>query len=287
MYGYVYEITCKINNKKYIGQHRSEVFDESYLGSGTIQRRAVEKYGKENFEIRILQICESAEELNRVEQQLIAQNNAVQSDEFYNLINYGTQCEFSELSRKRMSEAAKRRSNTSEFKQRMSALHRGKIISPEVIARRVETLKRTREHKPNPLKGKKLPREVVEKMLESRKGYKHTQETRDKIQASLKIAMQQRDQFGANNPFFGKHHSEEMKEKLRKANSEKVMVNNGTVTKQITLEELPAYLSAGFCRGQIKSNVKRIWIHLNSQTKLIPEEQSADFLQSGWQLGRS
>ncbi len=46
MYGYVYITTCRENNKSYIGRHKG-TFDSSYLGSGVVFSRAIEKYGKE------------------------------------------------------------------------------------------------------------------------------------------------------------------------------------------------------------------------------------------------
>lgn len=45
---YVYLTTNLVNNKKYIGQHYGEVTD-SYIGSGSILKKAIEKYGKNNF----------------------------------------------------------------------------------------------------------------------------------------------------------------------------------------------------------------------------------------------
>ncbi len=49
---YIYEITNNINGKTYIGQHLDR--GDNYWGSGTNIRRAIEKYGVENFSKRII-----------------------------------------------------------------------------------------------------------------------------------------------------------------------------------------------------------------------------------------
>ena len=43
MFGYIYKTTNLINGKIYIGQHKSEVFDNSYYGSGKLIGRAITK----------------------------------------------------------------------------------------------------------------------------------------------------------------------------------------------------------------------------------------------------
>lgn len=85
MYGYIYETICKINNKKYIGKHQSEVFDNSYLGSGVLLKRAIELYGEENFEVKLLVECANLNELNEQEKYYIHLNNAQESGDFYNI----------------------------------------------------------------------------------------------------------------------------------------------------------------------------------------------------------
>lgn len=287
MYGYVYEVTCKVNGKRYIGQHKSSKFDSSYLGSGTIQVRALEKYGRDNFSVRVLQECNTAEELNLAEQKHIADNNAVSSEEFYNLINYGQQCCFSDDTRHKMSEAAKLRSNAPEFKARMSKLHKGKVVPKDVIERRTASLKRTYQIHGNPQKGKKLSKETIEKMLESRKGYKHSEETKQRISKSLKDAFQDRDQNGEKNPFYGKHHSEETKQAIRQKIQGRVNVNNGLITKQVLPDEVESYLAKGFVLGRLPNKTEpRVWIHNGEATKLIPESKLAEFVALGWQQGR-
>lgn len=55
MYVYVYKITNKANDKIYVGQRKSDHFDERYFGGGVIIASAVNKYGKENFDREILE----------------------------------------------------------------------------------------------------------------------------------------------------------------------------------------------------------------------------------------
>lgn len=89
LYRFVYKTTNLINGKSYIGQHTTTNLDDGYLGSGTILKKAIEKYGKANFEREILEFADSYEELNNLEKKYIASNNAVDDDEYYNLIDGG------------------------------------------------------------------------------------------------------------------------------------------------------------------------------------------------------
>lgn len=87
---FVYLVTCKINNMKYIGRHQCEgkIEDDNYLGSGRFQRKAIEKYGCENFERTILCVCKTKEETCEKEKEYIKKYDAVKSHKFYN-IGYG------------------------------------------------------------------------------------------------------------------------------------------------------------------------------------------------------
>ena len=85
---YIYLTINKINGKKYIGQHKGEPND-SYLGSGTLLKRAIDKYGKENFEKEIICLCSSQEELDEKEKYYIKLYDAVNSEEFYNIAEGG------------------------------------------------------------------------------------------------------------------------------------------------------------------------------------------------------
>lgn len=87
MYGYVYLTVNLINGKKYIGQHKGE-FTKDYLGSGKLIKRAIKKYGKENFVVSILEYADSKEKLNELEIDYIARLKK-SGEENYNLAKGG------------------------------------------------------------------------------------------------------------------------------------------------------------------------------------------------------
>jgi group I intron endonuclease len=71
MFGYIYKTTNLLNGKTYIGK-KYGCFDHNYYGSGMILKQAIEKYGKNNFEITILAECDCEDTLNNTEKLFIA-----------------------------------------------------------------------------------------------------------------------------------------------------------------------------------------------------------------------
>ena len=93
MYGYIYETTNLINGKKYIGKHKANRFDESYYGSGIQLKKALNKYGKENFKVQILEeVNTNQKDLDKAETRWILASNAVRDDDYYNN-SYGGESE--------------------------------------------------------------------------------------------------------------------------------------------------------------------------------------------------
>lgn len=109
MYGYVYEVTNKINGKKYIGRHSSPFINENYKGSGTLIVRAIRKYGWDNFDLAILEECDSFESLLEREAYWIDKFDCVNNDLYYNLCPGGEGFKkgmrFSDYHREAISEA--------------------------------------------------------------------------------------------------------------------------------------------------------------------------------------
>lgn len=88
-FGFIYETTNKITGKKYIGKCIFKRLNswKTYLGSGLYLKRAIKKYGKENFSREILFLALDELELNEIEEFIIQISNAVSSDDYYNLKN--------------------------------------------------------------------------------------------------------------------------------------------------------------------------------------------------------
>lgn len=129
-----------INKKKYIGLDSKN--NSKYLGSGKHLKRAIKKYGKENFVKTIIESCNSLEELNNRECYWIEHYNAIKSNEFYNLSKGGiggwlgdevnekrrttlTGHKHSEETKKKIGEKAKGRKPSKETRKKMSESQTG------------------------------------------------------------------------------------------------------------------------------------------------------------------
>lgn len=136
-YGYIYMTINLINNKKYIGKKKGKI-DNWYLGSGIYLKRAINKYGKENFKKEILDICYSLEEQNQKEKEWIEKYNAVEDNMFYNIASGGDGGDIiSNLSKSRK-EALRQKHR--EKKGSLNSFY-GRSHSKESIRRMMETKK--------------------------------------------------------------------------------------------------------------------------------------------------
>jgi len=83
----IYKIINKINKKFYIGYHKTKNINDEYFGSGNLIKRAIKKYGKENFDKKILFVFTNEREAFKKEKELVNEN-LINSKNCYN-INLG------------------------------------------------------------------------------------------------------------------------------------------------------------------------------------------------------
>lgn len=129
----IYCIRNSIDGKRYIGQSvniKRRIKDHKCLmkkgkESNRHLNSACQKYGYENFYFSVLAIC-GIDELDKLERGLIEIYNTMNDEFGYNLTNGGnSRKEFSEETRKLLSEKSKGRPCSQEAKRVLSEIHKG------------------------------------------------------------------------------------------------------------------------------------------------------------------
>jgi hypothetical protein len=84
VYYTIYQINNLVNGKIYIGKHITSDLDDDYMGSGKHLRRAIAKYGIENFQKDILFVFDNEADMNTKEAELVTAEFVLE-DTNYNL----------------------------------------------------------------------------------------------------------------------------------------------------------------------------------------------------------
>jgi len=84
MYYTIYKITNQIDGKIYIGSHKTKDLNDDYMGSGKYLKRAMDKYGVENFAKEILFVFSTPEEMYAKEAEIVNEDFLV-TENTYNL----------------------------------------------------------------------------------------------------------------------------------------------------------------------------------------------------------
>ena len=89
MFYYLYEIRNLINDNIYVGVHKTTDMDDGYMGSGKILKRAIHKYGSENFQKTILEMFDDQEQMFQREEEIVNDEFLLREDT-YNLRRGGS-----------------------------------------------------------------------------------------------------------------------------------------------------------------------------------------------------
>jgi|APGre2960657423_1045063.scaffolds.fasta_scaffold96747_2 hypothetical protein len=103
MYYIIYKTINQIDNKYYIGAHTTMNINDGYIGSGKYLKRAIKKYGIENFKRQILFQFDNSMDMYNKEKELI--NEQVVKDQNSYNIKIGGEGGFDHLRGPEFSEA--------------------------------------------------------------------------------------------------------------------------------------------------------------------------------------
>jgi group I intron endonuclease len=189
----IYKTTNLINGKFYIGKDTRNL--KCYLGSGELLKRAIDKYGKENFKKEILEFCDNLSELDSREKFWIKELKAIENG--YNLTEGGTGGDTftnnpnKELIRDTLEKRVysddvkqKRIKNLIPFQKGENHPNFGKKQTDETKNKRKE--KFLKNGYTSPMFGKNHTEESKEKNRQKHLGKKLSEETKQKMRESAK-----------------------------------------------------------------------------------------------------
>lgn len=155
----IYKITNTINNKFYIGVHKTDNPMDSYYGSGIVIQDAIKKHGKQNFKKEILFIFDNAIDAYNKEREIVNED-FVNDPNTYNMQVGGIPS--IEWTEERKIKASQRLSGINHFSygKKLSEEHKRKIglagLGRKMSRESIERGAAKRKGKPSPVKGRKL-----------------------------------------------------------------------------------------------------------------------------------
>jgi group I intron endonuclease len=245
---YVYVITNLVNGKKYIGDHSTNILNDSYLGSGIALKEAIKKYGRENFEREILKICGTKQEAFDLQKLYIEKFNTLTPNGYNICPTGGTECSGGTISestrlklryqklgiplkkehREKTGKAMLGKKHSEKTKELMSQQRKG-ITKSEDHKRKIgEAQKGERNHMYGKIPWNKgltniFSEDAKEKIGRSSKGnsyhsgHSHSEEARRKIGKASE----------GNQYWINKTHTEESKKKMSESHQGKIPANKG------------------------------------------------------------
>lgn len=246
----IYKTVNLANSKFYLDAHKTKDLNDNYLGSGIALKRAIKKYGIENFKKEILFIFTTKKEMFNAERFLV-DNILINQPDCYNanIVGYGGSAKGSKISEQakinigngqkgrpshrkgktgvysketldKMSQAQKGRKHSEETKQKMSDIAKGRKVSEETKHKISETNK----GRPGTFKGKKHSEEAKLKISEARKGKSLSEEHKRKIvEAGKGRVPSEETRYKISESNKGNFFSEEHKRKLSEAHKGNVV----------------------------------------------------------------
>jgi hypothetical protein len=161
-----------MNNKIYIGVHKTEDLNDGYMGSGKVVKSAINKYGIDNFRKDILEFFENAELMYAREKDIV-NHEFIMNENTYNLRRGGTGG-FDYINLKKLNRNSgnvNKRNNHYEISSKGGIITRDKELGiHSEISRKKSKLSLKKKYPNGTFFNKKHSNETIEKMKSSHVG---------------------------------------------------------------------------------------------------------------------
>ena len=184
---YIYKTINLVNGKIYIGKSQN-TFNPSYLGSGSILKKAIRKYGKSNFKVDVLEECSSLEDLDLREIFWIKEYDSLNPEVGYNITSGGTGGDtyknnpnypniLENLKRRRHTEETRKKISENNWQSKNKGARSGSKWSEE----QRKKMESKWEENGGPMKNRSHTMEAKLKISGSKKGKSMSEETKEKM----------------------------------------------------------------------------------------------------------
>ena len=292
----IYQITNILNNKIYIGCHKTENINDKYMGSGINLIKDIREFGVNNFKKDVLFIFDNQVDMLSKESEIV-NSEFIQRDNTYNIARGGAflcgeLCKgttvvidaYGDMFRIRLDDDRYLSGELKPIscgyvsvKDKNGKTSRVKIDDESYLSGDLVPIWSGRSHK----------EESKNKIRGDRNGFygkTHTDETK------LIISNINKEHIGEKNSFYGKHHSEETKKKLSEISKELWSQGRIGFTGQKHTEETKKLLSTIISenqKGSGNSQYGTCWIYSYELqiNKKIKKEEIDIWIQNGWTKG--
>lgn len=222
MFYTVYKITNIINQKIYIGVHKTDDLNDGYMGSGVYLKNAQTKYGMSAFKKEYIQIFDNVDDMFKMESQLVNEEFVSRQDT-YNLTTGGR---------------GGYQFVNSNPEMKMAAAIKGREATDKILEERY---------------GVEWRKELTKLAAEGR-----TEESYRLIaERAAKTIM---EKYG-HGVFYGKTHTEDSKQKIAKANKGKRTGGDNSQFGTCWVHSLTQQLNKKIKKDELETYIKDGWIH--------------------------
>lgn len=298
-----YETTNLVNGKKYLGIHSSKCLEkDNYLGSGTLLREAIKKYGKENFRRRDIKLFGSIQEAKQYEADQIT-GEILRDTNYYNIAPGGGGG---------IAGARPYHTESKRFMVAPEAIPKFLKEHPDAVEGIPEEYREAQKQRMlgrvainNGSEHKLVPQEDVQKYLNNGWTIGTTEKLNRKNSESKKgirvmhlgnktrhVRLEDVSKFLEHGYSFGP--SEWISKKQGKSHKGLVKIHKDQEIRFISEDKLDEYLNLGFKRGSSAEQIRarqqeklgRKTVHRGTEERNVRPEELPGYLDEGWILGR-